>query len=71
MLPLSGVTKYRIGRIGPLRQGKPTHRIDQDVQTLGLGVRLVLGSDASVRVIRRRRSDASDAVFRHTAIKHA
>jgi len=26
-----GATKYRIGRTGPLRQGKSTHRTDQDV----------------------------------------
>ena len=43
--------KYRIGL---LRQGKPTHRTDQDiVPTPGVGLGLGLGSDASLRVIRR------------------
>jgi len=53
-------------RIGPLHQGKPTHRTNQDVVPtprvgVGVGLWLELGFDASVRVIRR-----SDAVFRRT-----
>jgi len=42
----NGVTKYRIGRIGSLRQGIQTHRTDQDVvptPRVGVKVELKLG----------------------------
>ena len=53
----AGVTKYRIGRTGPVRQGKLTHWTDRTLcRLLRLGLRLGelgLGCDASVRVIFR------------------
>jgi len=50
-----GATKHLIGRIGPLRQGKPTHRTQQDVVPtprvgVMVGARCVSESRSSVRI---------------------